>query len=229
MANVYVIKRDGRRVPFDKGKIKNAVRKANKEVTIPVDQLSEKEIDDIADGIEAKAEVLGRDMSVEEIQDNVEDLLMDKKHEVARKYIVYRADHTKKRNGSSDSVLLDSIRNIVERKNEEVNQENSNKNPVINSTQRDYMAGEVSKAIWAEDIPKDIREAHEQGIIHWHDADYSAQKLHNCDLVNLEDMLDNGTTISGVKIDRPKSFQTACTVTSQIVAQVASNQYGLCY
>ncbi len=222
---ICVMKRSGERVPFDREKIVAAIRKANNEEGILMERLSEEQIQEIAKAIEKNASDAGRDMSVEEIQDNVEDALMfSAKPKVARRYITYRYKHNEMRKMSS---IDQKIVGVVERDNEEVKQENSNKNPTVLSVQRDYMAGEWSRHYTERYLlPEDIVRAHKEGIIHFHDADYFAQHMHNCDLVNLEDMLQNGTCISGTHIDRPKSFATACTVASQIVAQVASSQYG---
>lgn len=222
---LYVIKRSGKRVVFAKEKIEKAIAKANAEEGIIRNRLSSDEISSIAEQIYKSASNAGRDYSVEEIQDMVEDALMDTgKHNVARLYIKYRANHAERRKLTA---VDQKIVSIIDLQNEEVKQENSNKNPVVTSVQRDYMAGEWSRYFTNEYLlPEDIARAHQDGIIHFHDSDYFAQKEHNCDLINLEDMLQNGTAISGTYIDPPKSFATACTVTSQIVAQVASSQYG---
>lgn len=219
-----VIKRNGLEVDFNPDKIRNAISSANEEVDVK-DQLSNREIEDIVTGITETIKSMSRAVSVEEIQDTVESRLMKSRSpEVARKYIRYRYDREKVRNSNTTD---DAILTLIERENEDVKQENSNKNPTINSTQRDYMAGEVSKDISKRYLlPKDVVEAHEAGIIHFHDADYFAQHMHNCDLVNLEDMLQNGTVISGVMIDKPHKFSTACNIATQIIAQVASSQYG---
>jgi len=219
-----VIKRNGVEVEFTPEKIKNAISSANEEVDVK-DRLSNQEIEDIVTGITETIKSMSRAVSVEEIQDTVESRLMrSRSPEVARKYIRYRYDREKIRNKNTTD---DAILTLIERENEDVKQENSNKNPTINSTQRDYMAGEVSKDISKRYLlPKDVVEAHEAGIIHFHDADYFAQHMHNCDLVNLEDMLQNGTVISGVMIDKPHKFSTACNIATQIIAQVASSQYG---
>ena len=220
-----VIKRSGERMPFDKHKIFVAISKANKAEGIISNRLKDSQIQEIADGIEQNVWNAGRDLSVEEIQDTVENALMDSgKHGVARLYIKYRANHAERRKMSD---VDKKIVGILNRSNEEVKQENSNKNPTILSVQRDYMAGEWSR-YWTRTygLPEDVVRAHDEGILHFHDADYYAQSEHNCCLVNLGDMLQNGTCISGVRIDPPKSFATACTVASQIVAQVASSQYG---
>ncbi len=223
-AKMRVIKRSGEEVEFDIDKIINAIRKANKEVD-KLHQLNDFQIVAIADKIEQMAREAGRAMSVEEIQDLVETGIMEMRgYEVAQKYVRYRyrRELTRKSNTTDNGILA-----LIDRANEEVKQENSNKNPVINSTQRDYMAGEVSKDLTKRLLlPEDIVRAHEEGIIHFHDADYFAQREHNCDLINLEDMLQNGTVISETMIEKPHSFFTACNVTTQIVAQVASNQYG---
>lgn len=222
---LYVIKRSGKRVVFAKEKIEKAIEKANAEEGIIRNRLNKDEIFSIAEQIYKSASNAGRDYSVEEIQDMVEDALMDTgKHSVARLYIKYRANHAERRKLTA---VDKKIVSIIDLQNEEVKQENSNKNPVVTSVQRDYMAGEWSRYFTNEYLlPEDIARAHQEGIIHFHDSDYFAQKEHNCDLINLEDMLQNGTAISGTHIDPPKSFSTACTVTSQIVAQVASSQYG---
>ena len=222
---ICVMKRSGERVPFDREKIVQAVKSANNEVGIASERLTEEEINGIAYGIYKDAVNAGRDLSVEEIQDKVEDALMASgKFRVARLYITYRYKHAEVRKMSD---IDQKIAGVVERDNEEVKQENSNKNPTILSVQRDYMAGEWSRYYTNQYLlPDDILQAHKEGIIHFHDADYFAQHMHNCDLVNLDDMLQNGTCISGTRIDKPHSFITACTVASQIVAQVASSQYG---
>lgn len=219
-----VIKRNGLEVDFNPEKIKNAISKANAEVE-DMDKLESINIDRIVKEITKDAEFMNRAVTVEEIQDTVEESLMRyNAYRVARAYIRYRYDREKARNSNTTD---DAILTLIERENEDVKQENSNKNPTINSTQRDYMAGEVSKDISKRYLlPKDVVEAHEAGIIHFHDADYFAQHMHNCDLVNLEDMLQNGTVISGVMIDKPHKFSTACNIATQIIAQVASSQYG---
>ena len=223
-ARMRVIKRSGEEVDFDVEKIVNAIKKANQEVD-KLHQLNEYQILAIADKIEKQARHAGRALSVEEIQDLVETGIMEMRgYEVAQKYVRYRyrRELTRKSNTTDNGILA-----LIDQANEEVKQENSNKNPVINSTQRDYMAGEVSKDLTRRLLlPEDIVRAHEEGIIHFHDADYFAQREHNCDLINLEDMLQNGTVISETMIEKPHSFFTACNVTTQIVAQVASNQYG---
>ena len=219
-----VIKRNGEEVVFDPSKIITAISKANNEV-LAEDQMSYGQMLEIARAIEERAERMHRAMGVEEIQDYVEDGIMKQgAHEVARKYITYRYQHAlmRKSNTTDEKIL-----SLIECNNEEVKQENSNKNPVVNSVQRDYMAGEVSRDLTNRFLlPRDIVDAHEKGLIHFHDADYFAQHMHNCDLVNLEDMLQNGTVISGTLIERPHSFSTACNVATQIIAQVASSQYG---
>ena len=222
---ICVMKRSGERVPFDIEKIVNAIEKANREEGIASERLTPDQIMEIALGIRKDAKNAGRDLSVEEIQDKVEDALMGSgKHKVARLYITYRYKHNENRKMSD---IDQKISGVVERDNEEVKQENSNKNPTILSVQRDYMAGEWSRYYTGKYLlSEDIVYAHKEGIIHFHDADYFAQHMHNCCLVNLNDMLQNGTCISGTKIDKPHSFITACTVASQIVAQVASSQYG---
>ncbi len=219
-----IIKRNGTEVPFDVEKIINAVRKANNEVSED-NRLSEKQIAKISDKVTALSGDLNRAVNVEEIQDFVENQIMDQKaFAVARKYITYRYNRAlaRKTNTTDDQILT-----LIECNNEEVKQENSNKNPTVNSVQRDYMAGEVSKDLTRRILlPADIVAAHDEGLIHFHDADYFAQHMHNCDLVNLEDMLQNGTVISGTYIEKPHSFSTACNIATQIIAQVASNQYG---
>lgn len=216
-----VIKRDGTEVEFDISKIKNAITKANNEV-VDTDKLTEKEIIDIADKVEKQCH---SDINVESIQDLVENGLMDSNHnEVSKKYITYRYKHALLR----DETALDKkMLTIIDGENEEVKQENSNKNPTILSTQRDYMAGEESRELVEKYfMDKDLIVAHNEGIIHIHDTDYISQRIHNCCLINLEDMLQNGTVISGTAIETPKSFSTACNITTQIIAQVASSQYG---
>lgn len=219
-----VIKRNGQEVTFDISKIINAIGKANNEVN-EIHQLNEFQIRAIADNIAKKMSSYTHAANVEDIQDMVETGIMEMRgYEVAQKYVRYRykREISRKSNTTDDGIL-----SLIELNNEEVKQENSNKNPVINSTQRDYMAGEVSKDLTKRLLlPEDIVKAHDEGIIHFHDADYFAQKEHNCDLINLEDMLQNGTVISQTMIEKPHSFFTACNVTTQIVAQVASNQYG---
>lgn len=219
-----VIKRNGLEVEFNPDKIRNAISKANAEVE-DKDKLDSINIDHIVEEITVDCKLLDRTVTVEEIQDNVEEsLVWHNAYRVARAYIRYRYDREKARNSNTTD---DAILTLIERENEDVKEENSNKNPTINSTQRDYMAGEVSKDITNRYLlPKEIVEAHKAGIIHFHDADYFAQHMHNCDLVNLEDMLQNGTVISGVMIDKPHKFSTACNIATQIIAQVASSQYG---
>ncbi len=219
-----VIKRNGTEVPFDIEKIINAIKAANKEVA-GIHQLNEFQVRAIADNIAKKIATYSRACNVEDIQDMVETGIMEMRgYEVAQKYVRYRykREISRKSNTTDDGIL-----SLIDLNNEEVKQENSNKNPIINSTQRDYMAGEVSKDLTKRLLlPEEIVKAHEEGIIHFHDADYFAQREHNCDLINLEDMLQNGTVISQTMIEKPHSFFTACNVTTQIVAQVASNQYG---
>ena len=219
-----VIKRNGTEVEFDRAKINTAISKANASVE-KEHQMEPWEVATIAVQAESVISDLNRECSVEEIQDIVESLLMKSGcHWVARAYVRYRYDREKlrRKNTIDDSVLA-----LIDGVNEELKQENANKNPTVNSTQRDYMAGEVSKDLTRRVLlPRDIVDAHDQGIIHFHDSDYFAQHMHNCDLVNLEDMLQNGTVISGTLIEKPKKFSTACNVAFQIVAQVASNQYG---
>lgn len=220
-----IIKRNGTEEVFDPKKILKALNKANEAVDDKTLQLSDLEMQSIALDVKNRVEHSISTVSVEDIQDMVENGIMRyAKFDVARKYITYRYIRSlvRKSNSTDEQIL-----SLLERNNEEVKQENSNKNPIINSVQRDYMAGEVSKDLTKRVLlPSDIMEAHEQGIIHFHDADYFAQHMHNCDLVNMEDMLQNGTVISGTKIEKPHSFATACNIATQIVAQVASNQYG---
>ena len=219
-----VIKRNGEEVLFDLSKIVNAIKAANNEVD-PLFSLNKYQIQAIADSICKKIESMTYIAHVEEIQDMVETGIMEMRgYEVAQKYVRYRykRELSRKTNTTDNGIL-----SLIEQLNEDIKQENSNKNPVINSTQRDYMAGEVSKDLTMRVLlPEEITQAHEEGIIHFHDSDYFAQKEHNCDLINLEDMLQNGTVISETLIEKPHSFFTACNVTTQIVAQVASNQYG---
>ena len=219
-----IIKRSGREDVFDENKIVNAVAKANASVG-EADRLTDEEVKSVGVNVTKIATSSSRALSVEEIQDLVENEIMArKKYRVARNYITYRYTRqlARKANTTDDRIL-----SLIECNNEEVKQENSNKNPTVNSVQRDYMAGEVSKDITKRILlPKEIVDAHEAGIIHFHDADYFAQHMHNCDLVNLEDMLQNGTVISGTYIEKPHSFSTACNIATQIIAQVASNQYG---
>ena len=219
-----IIKRSGAEVAFDPHKIVIAVTKANDSV-VPSARMSAVQIRRIAEDVESAAQNINRSLSVEEIQDMVEDQIMNQRaFDVARRYITYRYRRAlvRKSNTTDEQIL-----SLIECNNEEVKQENSNKNPTVNSVQRDYMAGEVSKDITKRLLlPPDIVNAHEQGLIHFHDADYFAQHMHNCDLVNLEDMLQNGTVISGTLIEKPHSFSTACNIATQIIAQVASCQYG---
>ena len=219
-----IIKRSGSEDVFDAAKIVAAVRKANESV-IDYEKLGDEQIREIADNVEVACENMKRSPSVEEIQDMVENQLMNHRaFNVARNYITYRYKRAlvRKSNSTDEQIL-----SLLECNNEEVKQENSNKNPTVNSVQRDYMAGEVSKDITRRFLlPEDIVEAHEKGMIHFHDADYFAQHMHNCCLVNLEDMLQNGTVISETMIDRPKSFSTACNIATQAIAQIASSQYG---
>lgn len=219
-----VIKRNGSEVVFDVEKIIAAISAANKEVA-PENQLSDAQITEAAHNVVALCEACGHAPAVEEIQDMVEDQIMAQGcYEVARKYIIYRYVQAQKRavNTTDDKIL-----SLIECNNEEVKQENSNKNPTVVSVQRDYMAGEVSKDLASRMLlPQDVVWAHDNGLIHFHDSDYYAQRMHNCDLVNLEDMLQNGTVISGTLIEKPHSFSTACNIATQIIAQVASCQYG---
>lgn len=219
-----VIKRNGEEVIFDKSKIINAIKKANEEVP-KIHQLSEFQIMAVAETVASRALAASHAVNVEDIQDMVETGIMEMRgYEVAQKYVRYRykRELTRKSNTTDDNIL-----SLLDQINENAKQENSNKNPTINSTQRDYMAGEVSKDLTMRVLlPEDIVRAHEEGIIHFHDSDYYAQREHNCDLINLQDMLQNGTVISQTMIEKPHSFFTACNVTTQIVAQVASNQYG---
>ena len=219
-----IIKRNGQEAIFDEVKITNAIIGANKEV-VETERLSEEEIDNITNDIKYKCQKMKRALSVEEIQNLVEDELMKlNAFSVARKYITYRFQRALARQSNTTD---DQILSLIECANEEVKQENSNKNPTVNSVQRDYMAGEVSKDLTRRILlPEDIVKAHDEGLIHVHDADYFSQHMHNCDLVNLEDMLQNGTVISETMIEKPKSFSTACNVATQIIAQVASSQYG---
>ena len=219
-----VIKRNGTEVAFDIQKIENAISKANQVVEDSA-KMTRLQIERIAQSVELQLIKLNRSPSVEEIQDLVEKQIMAHgAFEVAKEYITYRYTRSLVRRSNTTD---DKILSLIECCNEEAKQENSNKNPIVNSTQRDYMAGEVSRDITARLLlPKDIVEAHNEGIIHFHDTDYYAQHMHNCDLVNLEDMLQNGTVITGTMIERPHSFSTACNIATQIIAQVASNQYG---
>lgn len=219
-----VIKRNGQEVKFDIQKIVNAIQKANHEVA-PVHQMNEYQIRGAAEKVAGQIGSSKHAVNVEDIQDMVETAIMEMRgYEVAQKYVRYRykRELARKSNTTDDEIL-----SLIDQANEELKQENSNKNPVINSTQRDYMAGEVSRDLTKRLLlPEDIVKAHEEGVIHFHDSDYYAQKEHNCDLIDLEDMLQNGTVISETMIEKPHSFFTACNVTTQIVAQVASNQYG---
>ena len=219
-----IIKRSGEEREFDISKIENAIRKANNAVDYK-DAMSEGRIKLIAEEVAGVCAARDRAMTVEEVQDVVENKIMEMgSHEIAKRYIVYRyrRELARKANTTDGAIL-----SLIESNNEDVKQENSNKNPTINSVQRDYMAGEVSKDVSARLLlPPDVVQAHHEGIIHFHDMDYYAQHMHNCDLVNLEDMLQNGTVISGTMIEKPKSFSTACNIATQIIAQVASNQYG---
>ena len=219
-----IIKRNGSEVTFDVNKIENAIRAANLEVP-EEERLSERSIKFAALNVTDECMEIGHTVTVEEVQDLVEDQLMALDHfEVARRYIIYRYVQAQKRQKNTTD---DKILSLIECNNEEVKQENSNKNPTVVSVQRDYMAGEVSKDLTMRELlPADVVQAHEDGIIHFHDADYFAQHMHNCDLINLDDMLQNGTVISGTLIERPHSFSTACNIATQIIAQVASCQYG---
>ena len=219
-----IIKRNGSEVTFDVNKIENAIRAANLEVP-EEERLSERSIKFAALNVTDECMEIGHTVTVEEVQDLVEDQLMALDHfQVARRYIIYRYVQAQKRQKNTTD---DKILSLIECNNEEVKQENSNKNPTVVSVQRDYMAGEVSKDLTMRELlPADIVQAHEDGIIHFHDADYFAQHMHNCDLINLDDMLQNGTVISGTLIERPHSFSTACNIATQIIAQVASCQYG---
>ena len=220
-----IIKRNGAEENFDPMKIRNAVLGANGNVERESDRLDPEQIAAIVLDVERKCREMNRAVAVEEIQELVETAIMEKgAFEVAKKYIRYRYTRTLVRQANTTD---NKILSLIECNNEEVKQENANKNPTVNSVQRDYMAGEVSKDITKRLLlPQDVVEAHEQGIIHFHDTDYYAQHMHNCDLVNLEDMLQNGTVISGTMIEKPHSFSTACNIATQIIAQVASNQYG---
>ena len=219
-----IIKRNGQEVVFDRDKIVHAVCRANEEMD-DFAKISHDKIVRLAADVEKECNHMGRSVSVEEIQDMVEDRLMAMNaFSLARKYITYRYSRALARKANTTDA---HILTLIECNNEEVKQENSNKNPTVNSVQRDYMAGEVSKDLTRRILlPEDIVAAHDEGIIHFHDADYFAQHMHNCDLVNLEDMLQNGTVISGTLIEKPHSFSTACNIATQIIAQVASNQYG---
>jgi ribonucleoside-triphosphate reductase len=224
MKQMKIIKRSGEEKEFDISKIENAIRKASQAVDYKC-ALSEGRIKLIAEEVAGVCEARDRAMTVEEIQDVVETKIMEMgAHEVAKKYITYRYKQNLLRQANTTD---QQIMSLIECNNEDVKQENSNKNPTINSVQRDYMAGEVSKDLASRLLlPTDVVQAHNEGIIHFHDMDYYAQHMHNCDLVNLEDMLQNGTVISGTMIEKPKSFSTACNIATQIIAQVASNQYG---
>ena len=219
-----IIKRNGAEVPFDITKIITAVTKASDSVGGKA-RLSREQITDIAAAVTDQCQALNRTVSVEEVQDMVENQLMDiKAHDIARHYITYRyIQSLKRQTNTTDERIL----SLIECQNEEVKQENANKNPTVNSVQRDYMAGEISKDLTARLLlDPEIVKAHQEGLIHFHDSDYFAQHMHNCDLVNLDDMLQNGTVISGTYIEKPHSFSTACNIATQIIAQVASNQYG---
>ena len=219
-----IIKRNGSEVPFDITKIITAVTKASDSVSRK-SSLTQEQILSIANDVTVQCQALNRAVSVEEIQDMVENKLMDiQAHDVARHYITYRyVQSLKRQTNTTDERIL----SLIECQNEEVKQENANKNPTVNSVQRDYMAGEISKDLTARLLlDPEIVKAHNEGLIHFHDSDYFAQHMHNCDLVNLEDMLQNGTVISGTYIEKPHSFSTACNIATQIIAQVASNQYG---
>lgn len=218
---MYVIKRNGKEEKFNKTKVINAIEAAIQEVDGALtDRYIATEIADEVEQIVLQEQYL----SVEDIQDIIEELLTDYRFDIAKAYILYRD----KRNILRDTnKVYNSILELIEFKNEELNEENSNKNPTIASTQRDYMAGEVSKDLTINSfLPRDISEAHQQGLIHFHDADYFAQRIYNCCVWNLEDMLQNGTMISGTLIEKPHSFSTACNIMTQIMAQVASSQYG---
>ena len=219
-----IIKRNGAEVPFDITKIITAVTRASESVG-GKSRLTKEQVNQIADAVTEQCQALNRAVSVEEVQDLVENQLMDiKAHDIARHYITYRyVQNLKRQTNTTDERIL----SLIECQNEEVKQENANKNPTVNSVQRDYMAGEISKDLTARLLlDPEIVKAHQEGLIHFHDSDYFAQHMHNCDLVNLEDMLQNGTVISGTYIEKPHSFSTACNIATQIIAQVASNQYG---
>ena len=219
-----IIKRNGAEVPFDITKIITAVTRASESVG-GKSRLTKEQINQIADAVTDQCQALNRAVSVEEVQDFVENQLMDiKAHDIARHYITYRyVQNLKRQTNTTDERIL----SLIECQNEEVKQENANKNPTVNSVQRDYMAGEISKDLTARLLlDPEIVKAHQEGLIHFHDSDYFAQHMHNCDLVNLEDMLQNGTVISGTYIEKPHSFSPACNIATQIIAQVASNQYG---
>ena len=219
-----VIKRDGREVEFDKSKIIKAISHANQEI-IKSKQIGPRKINQLADIVEEKCSEYKRAIKVEDINDLIEDELISRNYnDLVRAFIRYRYNKelVRKSNTTDDSIL-----SLINLSNEEIKQENSNKNPTINSTQRDYMAGEVSKDLTRRLLlPKDIVKAHDDGVLHFHDADYFTQKMYNCCLVGLDDMLQNGTVVSGTLIEKPHSFATACNVATQIIAQVASNQYG---
>lgn len=217
-----VIKRNASEVDFDIGKIINAITKANDSMS---KKISTEEITDIAEYVEYKCHKMPHTPTVEDIQDLVEKQLMAKgAFELAKQYVLYRYNHELMRRTNTTD---DKILSLIDLNNEEVKQENSNKNPTVNSVQRDYMAGEISRDLTNRVLlSEDIVKAHSEGIIHFHDSDYFAQHMHNCDLINLDDMLQNGTVISETLIEKPKSFSTACNIATQIIAQVASNQYG---
>lgn len=219
-----VIKRNGTEVDFDINKIIHAIEGANNEV--PVDQsLTNLEIEVITNRVKESCEAMNHTPHIEDIQDMVENELVNEEvYPIAKRYILYRYEHELKRKANTtDAAIL----SLVDCDNEDIKQENSNKNPIINSTQRDYIAGEVSKDLTERVLlPKKIWEAHKEGIIHFHDADYFLQRMNNCGLVNLDDMLQNGTVISGTMIEKPHTFSTACNIATQIIAQVASSQYG---
>lgn len=219
-----VIKRNGSEAIFDISKIKIAIGKAND--TVPqTDRMSDEQIKDIASSVQTKCEELGHAAGVEDIQDMVEMSIMKLGfYQIAKNYITYRYERSKVR---QKNTIDDKILSIIDQTNEEAKQENSNKNPIVNSTQRDYIAGEVSKDICKRYLyDKELNEGHDESLWHIHDEDYVALHMYNCCLVNLEDMLQNGTVISGTLIEKPHSFSTACNITTQIIAQVASNQYG---
>ncbi|MBU5434241.1 anaerobic ribonucleoside-triphosphate reductase [Pseudoflavonifractor sp. MSJ-37] len=219
-----IMKRSGAEAPFERDKIVSAITRANLAATSS-HELTDEQIEAISRQIEDACQKMGRTPSVEEVQEMVEtEIMRDGAYETAKHYIRYRYDHSLRRSANTTD---DQILSLIECNNEEAKQENSNKNPTVNSVQRDYMAGEVSKDITKRHLlPREIVEAHEAGIIHFHDMDYYAQHMHNCDLVDLEDMLQNGTVITGTMIEKPHSFSTACNIATQIIAQVASNQYG---
>ena len=219
-----VIKRNGTEVVFDITKIIAAITKANETVEESA-RMTPTQIQRISERVELSCVKMGRAPAVEEIQDLVEyQIMAHGAYEVAKNYVTYRYTRSLARESNTTD---ERILSLIECCNEEAKQENSNKNPVVNSTQRDYMAGEVSRDLSERVLlPPDIVEAHREGLIHFHDTDYYAQHMHNCDLVNLEDMLQNGTVITGTLIERPHSFSTACNIATQIIAQVASNQYG---